>query len=134
MARRSVRECGQSLAELAIVLPLLLAVMFGIIDAGRLIYAYNAVSLSAREGVRWAVVRGATSGRAASASDISDYVRTMTAGVPVDVSVSWDPPANNQPGSAVIVTVQNDWAPITRFPLVPSSIRLASTSRMIIAR
>ena len=58
----------------------------------------------------------------------------MSAGVPVNVSVSWDPPGNNQPGSAVVVTVQNDFAPFAHFPMVPSTIRLASTSRMIIAR
>jgi len=134
MAKRNGRQTGQSLTELAIVLPLFLVVTFGIIDASRLIYAYNAVSLSAREGVRWAVVRGATSGRPASAADVSNFVRSMSAGVPVDVSVSWDPPGNNQPGSAVVVTVQNDFATITRFPGVPSSIKLASTSRMIISR
>ena len=54
-------QAGQSLAELSIVLVLFLVLLFGIVDAGRLIFAYSAVSAGAREGVRWAVVRGATS-------------------------------------------------------------------------
>src|SRR5439155_20116088 len=101
---------GQALAELAIVIGLLVMVMFGILDAGRLIYNYCAVSFSAREGVRWAIVRGATSGRSASAADVSNYVQSMSMGVPVNVSVSWSP--DNQPGSAVLRTVQNDFPAI----------------------
>ena len=50
-------QAGQSLSELSIVLVLFLVVTFGIVDAGRLILAYNAVSLGAREGVRYAIGR-----------------------------------------------------------------------------
>jgi len=128
------RESAQSLTELPIVLVLFLVLTFGIVDAGRLIYAYNAVSLSAREGVRWAAVRGGTSGRTASKADIQDFVQSKTVGVPVTVDVSWLPDSNNQPGSTVVVTVTNDFAPIAPLPLVPKTIKLASSSRMIISR
>ena len=67
-------QAGQSLAELAVVLVLLLFLTFGIIDAGRLIFAYNMVSSSARDGVRWAVVRGSASGQVATADDIKTFV------------------------------------------------------------
>src|SRR2546427_6044016 len=125
-------QAGQSLTELSIALVLFLVLAFGIIDAGRLIYAYNGVSSSAREGVRWAAVRGGTSGRAATADEITSFVQGMTVGTPVNVTVTWNP--DNRPGSTVVVTVQNDFAPIAPFPLVPKTIRLASTSRMVIAR
>ncbi len=65
-------QAGQSLTELPIALVLLIVLAFGIMDAGRLIYAYNAVSLSAREGVRWAAVRGGASGHAASQAGDGD--------------------------------------------------------------
>jgi len=131
---RERAQHGQSLTELPIVLVLFLVLTFGIVDAGRLIYAYNAVSLSAREGVRWAAVRGGTSGRTASKADIQDFVQSKTVGVPVTVDVSWLPDSNNQPGSTVVVTVTNDFAPIAPLPLVPKTIKLASSSRMIISR
>src|SRR2546429_3428787 len=125
---------GQALTELPIVLVLFVVLTFGIVDAGRLIYAYNVVSSSASEGVRWAAVRGGTSGRTASKADIQDFVQSKTVGVPVTVDVSWLPDSNNQPGSTVVVTVTNDFAPIAPLPLVPKTIKLASSSRMIISR
>ena len=127
-------QAGQSLTELSIALVLFLVLAFGIVDAGRLIYAYNAVSLSAREGVRWAAVRGGTSGRTASKADIQDFVQSKTVGVPVTVDATWLPDGNNQPGSSVVVTVTNDFAPIAPLPLVPKTIKLSSTSRMVISR
>lgn len=52
--RRDAR--GQSLTEFALILPVLLLVIFGVLDFGRAIYAYNAVSNAAREGGRTAIV------------------------------------------------------------------------------
>src|SRR6266404_2403448 len=100
---RREAQAGQSLTELPIALVLFLVLTFGIVDAGRLIYAYNAVSSSAREGVRWAAVRGGTSGRTASKADIQDFVQSKTVGVPVTVDVSWLPDSNNQPGGTEVV-------------------------------
>jgi Flp pilus assembly protein TadG len=48
--------------EFALVIPLFLLLIFGIVDAGRLIYAYNTVSNSARNGARVAIVNQSTSG------------------------------------------------------------------------
>jgi Flp pilus assembly protein TadG len=43
---------GQSLVEFALVLPIFLLMMFGVIDAGRYVFANSAVSNAAREGAR----------------------------------------------------------------------------------
>ncbi len=127
-------QAGQSLTELPIALVLFLVLAFGIVDASRLIYAYNMVSWSAREAVRWAAVRGGASGNAASKADIQSFVQSKTVGVPVTVDASWLPDGNNQPGSTVVVTVTNAFAPIAPLPLVPKTIKLTSTSRMVISR
>jgi Flp pilus assembly protein TadG len=124
-------RAGQSLAELSIVLVLFVVVTFGIVDAGRMIFAYNAVSLSAREGVRYAIVRGSASVQPATVDDIRTYVRSKTVGVPVDVAVNW-PDGAADPGKAVEVTVTSRFTPVT--PFAPGSINLASTSRMLISR
>ena len=52
-------ERGASLVETVIVMGVLLALMFGIIDFGRALYTYSFVAQLARQGARWAIVRGA---------------------------------------------------------------------------
>jgi Flp pilus assembly protein TadG len=49
-------ETGAELVEFAIVLPLLLLVVFGIVDFGMLFQRYQAVTNAAREGARVAVL------------------------------------------------------------------------------
>lgn len=52
--RRSER--GQALVEFALILPLFVLLLVGILDFGRAIYAYNTVNNAARQGARLAVV------------------------------------------------------------------------------
>ena len=47
-------EGGQALIEFAVVLPLFLLIVFGLIDVGRLVYTSSTVSQAAREGARLA--------------------------------------------------------------------------------
>lgn len=49
----SRKEKGQGLVELAIILPLLLIILLGIIDFGRVFYAYVTVTNASREGARY---------------------------------------------------------------------------------
>ena len=58
----SRRSRGQALVEFALVLPLLLLFIFGVIDAGRLIFTYNTVANAARNGARVAIVNQSTAG------------------------------------------------------------------------
>lgn len=47
---------GQGLVEFALVLPIFLAMLFGLIDGGRYVYLNSVVSQAAREGARLAAV------------------------------------------------------------------------------
>lgn len=51
---RKRRELGQSLVELTLVLPVLLIILAGLLDVGRLYHAYVAVTDAAAEGARYA--------------------------------------------------------------------------------
>ena len=48
--------CGQALVEFALIVPIVILLFMGIIDLGRLVYVFNAVSDAARNGVREAIV------------------------------------------------------------------------------
>ncbi len=50
---RARKEKGQSLVELAIILPLLLLILLGIIDFGRVFYSYVTITNASREGARY---------------------------------------------------------------------------------
>jgi Flp pilus assembly protein TadG len=56
MSRFRQRSHGQSLVEFALLLPVLIVTLLGMLDFGRAIYAYNAVSEAARNGARVAIV------------------------------------------------------------------------------
>lgn len=47
---------GQSLVEFALVLPIFILLLFGLIDGGRLVYQHSVLSQAAREGARLASV------------------------------------------------------------------------------
>jgi len=49
---------GQGLAEFAIVLPIFLLVVFGMIDVGRVVWATDNITNAAREGARFASIHG----------------------------------------------------------------------------
>jgi TadE-like protein len=59
--RRRARGAGQSLVEFALVLPLFLAILIGMVDIGRAIWANNVIANAAREAARYAIVHGGTS-------------------------------------------------------------------------
>jgi len=54
VAKRRERQDGQTLVEFALVLPIFLLVVFGLLDVGRLVFTNSALSQAAREGARLA--------------------------------------------------------------------------------
>lgn len=56
--RGSERDVGQAIAEFAIVIPIFLLILFGVVDVGRLVYTNAALSQGAREGARLAAAEG----------------------------------------------------------------------------
>jgi Flp pilus assembly protein TadG len=75
-----VSDRGAAAVEMALVLPLLLLLVFGIIDFGRMLNAQITLTEAAREGAR-ASVLGANPGNAVSAAstNLSGVTYTQTA-------------------------------------------------------
>lgn len=142
-------ERGASLVEEALALGILMTLMFGVIQVSLALYSYHSISEAAREGTRYAVVRGSscsgfTSACPAAASDVQTYlqgygfpgVSTMvvtttwpTTGTACTPSVT---PCNN-PGNLVKVVVTYPFT--LSVPYITTSVlSLTSTSQMVISR
>jgi Flp pilus assembly protein TadG len=119
---------GQALVEFALVLPVFLLIVFGVIDAGRLIFTYNEVSNAARAGARVAIVNQSTSGtNTCDTTSATAYplgcALASGVGAPIqaaDVSVTYrnatDTAACASPtkiGCIAVVTVGAQWTAIT---------------------
>lgn len=145
-------ERGASLPETAIVMGVLLAMLFAIIDFGRAMYTYAFVAQLARQGARWAIVRGSQCTLLdhcnASSGDVQNYVRSLSVGATntnnITVTATWPsnqcPPGSsgNAPGCVVSVNVQYP------FPFMlpylpksgssPMSVTMSSTAQMVISQ
>lgn len=108
MNRRGRGERGQSLVEFALVVPMLLLVLFAIIDFGRLFQGYITLTNATREGARIAAVGGTD-------SDISARVLSAASGLSgVTVSPASYPDAGGDiSGNSVVVTASAPMSFIT---------------------
>ena len=133
--RRGRHQRGQSLVEFALVIPLFLVLVFGIIDFGLGLKSWITITNAAREGARYAAVTcGETTGDAAVIAKTEDAAADLAGDVDVTVT--------NCPGEStesVIVEVEYEYTLIT--PLggllsflggagLPSTIALSSSSDM----
>jgi hypothetical protein len=145
--KRYARERGASLPETAIVMGVVLALMFGIVDFGRALYTYSFVAQLAREGARWAIVRGskctaldhcpAQSGT----GDVQPYVQGLSEGAtdPSKLVAALSFPscpagaaAGNARGCVAEVTVTYPFRFVA--PFMPAAINMSSTSEMVISQ
>ena len=123
-------ESGASMVEFAIVAGLVFFPMvFGIVEFGRAVWARNMVTAAAREGVRFAIVRGSTSGAVADSSAIATFVKGRTGLSPLIVRPVWE---NNtkDPGTWVEVRVTYNYVPVV--PILGSKT-IIGTSRQLIS-
>ena len=81
LRRLERNEQGAELIEFALVSLLLLTLLFGIMEFGRAIWIYNTVAHVAREGARFAIVRGAESALPADAAAVNAHVQGLAAGM-----------------------------------------------------
>lgn len=139
--RASRGQRGASLPETAIVMTVLLALLCGIMEFGRAMYTYAFVAQLAREGARWAIVRGNQCTLLdhcnAQSTDVQTYVRSLSEGATnpsnIIVTATW-PAGNNAPGSTVSVKVAYQFNFIGAKLIPVTAISMTSTSQMIISQ
>ena len=131
---RTRRQRGSTLVESALCLMAFMLVLFGIMEFSFAVYAYNFVADAARDGARWASVRGSASSAPATATTVSDFVKSRVVGMNranLRVTSTWTP--DNKPGSAVQVRVEYD-TPMFINLAMNHPLTVTSTSRIIIMR
>ena len=105
MTRRDER--GTALVELAFALPILLAIVFGLLDFGRAVYVHNVLANAARDGARFASVDPNNTACVQSVANQRASIATLSS-----VTVTKSTVAVGQP---VTVTVQSSYQPLTPF-------------------
>jgi Flp pilus assembly protein TadG len=152
---RVAKRCGApqrgvALVEQALMLPILAALFFGIVDMGRALYSYTYVSYIARDATRWASVRSAGSMNGSSLNQVQGYVSNVS-GMGLDPArvtstTKYVAPANatplcpggvagsnanNKPGCIVEVTVNYNFK---FFLLSTNPLLMSSESQMTITQ
>lgn len=92
---------GQGLVEMAIVLPVLILLLFGIIEFGRIFNAFLVTKEASREGARLAALGHENSIVVDAARDAAGIYDSKA----VKVSISPSDMSNRKKGNAVTVTV-----------------------------
>lgn len=96
---------GSGMVEFAFVAVFLMALLFGIIEFGLAAWEKNAAASAAREGARYAIVRGSKGVRTATPESVTNHVKSRTAldTAALAVYTTWNP--DKSPGSVVTVSV-----------------------------
>ena len=111
-ASRRRRQQSQALIEFALISPVLLLLVFGVIDIGRAVFYYDTLNHAAREGARTAV-------RASSIlptnSDVLNTVTQQMVGTPVSE------PCPQGPVTSALPPANTAWVYVTE-PNPPASL------------
>jgi Flp pilus assembly protein TadG len=124
-------QTGGVAVEFALGVTIFMLIFMSILEGGRAIMSYGTLAHLAREGTRYAMVRGTTDPSiTASASDVSDHVESRANGVgDISVSTTWPTGGSKAPGSMVRVSVSTNYQSIV--PVFGGFV-LSSTSEMVI--
>ena len=151
---RMVCERGQATVEMALASMIMLSMFIGIIEMALALYTYNFISEAAREGARYAMVRGSSctslTNCGATPAQIQTYLQSLSLGgtasaTNMTVSTTWLSASTtipttwtscgttecNAPGNAVQVRVTYAF-PLTLPWLAKTTLNMSSTSQMVI--
>jgi len=119
--RRRQRQRGNAVLDMALVLPILLALAFGTVEFGYYFYVKHNIQAAAREGARAAIVPSAVAADVTTAVQnvmtaaglgASGYTTSVT-----DVNGNAINVSTATPGTAIKVTVQCTWGTVGVRPL-----------------
>ncbi len=154
MERKVLKSRGQGMVEFALTLPLLLFLVVGVIEFGRLLFFYSAITTGTREAARYGAAAGGFLGKGNNFQDcqgIRDAAKRMAtlAGVQdKDIAIVYDqgpggavlgncPVGGEGPflelGDRVVVTVTGSFQPFIPFFKMPP-LTIQSVARRTVIR
>ncbi|MBI5031268.1 MAG: pilus assembly protein [Chloroflexi bacterium] len=138
------REHGQSLVELGLTLPLLLIILFGVVDLGRLFYAYVTVTNSAREGARVGTMNPKNTNNAIkirAKQEASNVLNLTDLDITIDCAAYADTPpytygdcTTKSAGDRIRVKVEYNFEFVTLYLLGFKNLKLSNSTSMAIIR
>ena len=136
MLRRRQPRKGVTVMECAVIFPLVFLILAGTIIAAVGVFRYQEIAAVAREGARYATVRGQryefqTGNKAATPQEVYEQA-ILPRAVALDTkqltySVTWSP--DNRQGGTVTVQVNYHWIPEAFL----GGIQFSSTSTMLVS-
>ena len=133
--RRRKRQSGSAMLEGALCFNVFLLMLFGTLEMGRMTFVHNHLSYAARDGARYASVRGNSSGRVATSTDVQTYLRGRTLGMDssvLTVTTTWTP--DNKPGSTVNVQASYNYDVLALSRYFGSTFNLSSSAKMLVSQ
>ncbi len=119
---------GAAVVEFAVVVPVFLTLVFGMIEYGRMVMVQQIITNAAREGARVAILTTATT------SSVTSTVTTYLSNVSITgstVTVSPNPPTSAAAGTGVTVTVSIPYSTVSWMtPLFLGSKTLTASAVM----
>jgi len=118
LKRRRGASRGQATVEMALVLPILIWLLVGLVDVARMANAYLIVQHAAREGVRLGIT---------GASDTQVAQRALTASATLDttrLTVSVSPAGTRNTGSDVTVTISYSYRVLALMGIIGTDVPL----------
>jgi Flp pilus assembly protein TadG len=149
-SKKQSRSRGQAMVEFAIALPVLLMLLFGIMEVSRVLLTYALVINASRDAVRYASAVGLNNSGTTKYNDCSGIISVAQKSayfVPVSISASnitYDTQPGATPfascgstvtvasGNRVNVTVQATYTPIIKLLPIPSRTFTVVSSRTIL--
>jgi len=101
--QRTIGDAGQEILEYALLLPLLLLLLLGIVELSFVVWSYDTMANAAREGARVGVIRSSTE------EDVLTAVLNRAVALylaPEDVTITRDEP---EEGAEVQVAIDYDY-------------------------
>ncbi len=125
---RNETSAGQSITELAVILPLLLLILAGVLDLGRAYFAYVTIVNAAREGARYGAENP-------GAADISSHAKNEAQGSiinPSQLTVAVSFPNGCTAGNPIQVNVGYNFQLITAYIFGGNVIPLQTSAQMAV--
>ena len=115
---RKLNERGAAAAEFALLLPVLLMILFGIIEFGMIMYGREVVTNAAREGARAGIVQGPPKRTEGEIIAIANTYLTATGINPTDVTFTVAGEGLVNPNTLTVTATYLYWFLIPYIPTV----------------